>query len=320
MRRALVVGGTGQIGRAVVPALVADDWDVRVLTRGELAGGDVVRAWGAEPVVGDRHDASALAGALAGGVDVLVDVVGYDDRDVAALLEQSGQVGSAVVVSSAAVYVDAHGDGFESDEFGDFPVPVGEDQPVVDPGRGTYATGKVAYEQAWAASDVPTTILRPGAIHGPGCRQPREWVFVKRALDGRDVRVLAYDGQSRFQTTSTAAIAELVRLAAASPAHRVLNAADPDAPTVAQIAQAVDGVMGTTSRVVRVPGPPEGNVGATPWSVPRPLVLDSSRAVRELGFVAPGTYADTVAASVEWLVDAARDRDWREVFPAFARM
>ncbi|ROS30457.1 NAD(P)-dependent oxidoreductase [Cellulomonas sp. PhB150] len=319
MATALVIGGSGQIGRAAVPALVADGWDVRVLTRGSRAV-DAVQAAGAVAVAGDRHDADALARALRGGVDVVVDVVAYDDRDADALLARAAEIGSAVVVSSAAVYLDDRGDGFESETFGTFPVPIGEDQPTVGPGRDSYATGKVALERAWAASSVPTTILRPGAIHGPGCVQPREWVFVKRALDGRDVRVLAYDGESRFHTTATAVLGELVRLAAASPAHRVLNAVDPEAPTVAEIATLVDGVMGTTSRIVRLPGAPREGVGSTPWAVPTPLVLDMARAHEQLGYVAPGGYGDTVAAAVEWLVDVAGDADWREVLPGFARM
>ncbi|KQR17660.1 hypothetical protein ASF78_00085 [Cellulomonas sp. Leaf334] len=310
----MVIGGSGQIGRAVVPALLDDGWDVRVLARHDADVG------GARLVRGDREDRDALDEALAGGVDVLVDVVAYDDRQATALTERADRIGSAVVISTAGVYVDDAGDGFESDEFGSFPVPLTEDQPTVGPGRDSYATGKVALEQAWAASPVPTTVLRPGAIHGPGCVQPREWTFVKRVLDGRDVRVLAYDGLSRFHTTSTAVLGELVRLSARQPGDRVLNAADPQALTVAEIAAAVDAVMGVTSRLVTVPGGPVDGVGLTPWSVPRPLVLDMRRAQDELGYVAPGGYADTVGACVEWLVEAAAARDWREAFPGFVRM
>lgn len=314
MATALVIGGSGQIGRAVVPALLDDGWDVRVLARHDADVG------GALLVRGDRQDPDALDEALAGGVDVLVDVVAYDDRQATALIERADRIGSAVVVSSAGVYVDGAGEGFETDAFGSFPVPVTEDQPTVAPGRDSYATGKVALEQAWAVSSVPTTVLRPGAIHGPGCIQPREWTFVKRVLDGRDVRVLAYDGLSRFHTTSTAVLGELVRLSARQPGDRVLNAADPDALTVAEIAAAVDAAMGVTSRLVTVPGDPVDGVGLTPWSVPRPLVLDMRRARDELGYVAPGGYADTVGACVAWLVEAASARDWREAFPGFVRM
>ncbi|MBT0995568.1 NAD(P)H-binding protein [Cellulomonas sp. DKR-3] len=320
MRTALVIGGSGQIGLAAVPALVADGWSVRALVR-TAEGAETASGLGAVPVVADRHDESALDEALGTGVDALVDVVAYDDRDAAPLLARADRIGSAVVVSSAAVYVDGRGGGFETEEFADFPVPVTEDQPTVEPGRDTYATGKVALERAWLEGPVPTTVLRPGAIHGPGCRQPREWTFVKRVLDGRDVRVLAFDGASRFATTSTRVLGELVRLAAAAPGDRVLNAADPDAPTVAEIAAAVDAAMGVTSRTVTVPGEPVDGVGLTPWAVPRPVVLAMDRAAATLGYVAPGRYAETVPAAVEWLVAQVRGgADWREAFPGFVRM
>src|SRR3954454_6515673 len=103
MATALVLGGSGQIGRACVPALLGDGWDVRVLCRGSGGHEAEVRSWGAEPVLGDRSDGDALDRALAGGVDVLVDTIGYDDRHAAALLERADRIGSAVVVSSAAV-------------------------------------------------------------------------------------------------------------------------------------------------------------------------------------------------------------------------
>lgn len=320
MRTALVIGGTGQIGRAAVPALVADGWEVRVLSRGGRHDAATVERWGATTVVGDRKDPDVLDRALHGGVDVVVDVVGYDDRDAAALLEHRDRVGSAVVVSSAAVYVDDAGDGFETDTFGTFPVPIDESQPTVDAGRDTYATGKVALERAWLDSDVPTTSLRAAAIHGPGCVQPREWTFVRRVLDGRDVRVLAYGGGSRFQTVGTAVLAELVRLASARPGDRVLNAADPDAPTVAEIARVVDATLGAESTTVTFPGPPRESLGLTPWAVPHPLVLAMDRAGRELGYQAPGPYAVTAPDGIRWVADEAARRDWREAFPGFVRM
>lgn len=322
MATALVIGGSGQIGRAAVHALLADGWDVRVLTRDGERHGALVRGWGAEHVPGDRRDPAALARAVRRGVDVLVDVVAFDDRDAQAVLAHRAEIGAAVVVSSAAVYVDAAGDGLEGERFGTFPDPTGEDQPTVAPGRGGYAAGKVALEQTWlAADDVPATVLRPGAVHGPGGVQPREWLFVKQALDRRPVRVLAYDGASRFHTTSTALLGELVRCAAAHPGRRVLNAADPRALTVAQIAAAVDACTGHDPRTVTFAGPPVAGVGATPWSVPGPLVLDTRRAAVELGHATPDGYEVTVRAAVEDLLrTAARTEDWRAAFPGFTRM
>ena len=94
MTTALVIGGSGQIGRAVVPALLGDGWDVRVLARNDADVG------GARLVLGDRDDPAALDEALAGGVDVLVDVVAYDDREATAL--SSGPTGSGRRSSSQA--------------------------------------------------------------------------------------------------------------------------------------------------------------------------------------------------------------------------
>src|SRR3954447_10277299 len=70
-----------------------------------------------------------------------------------------------------------------------------------------------------------------------------------------------------------------------------VNAGDPDVPTVAEIARAVDEVLGATSQVVTFGGPPAGDVGATPWSVPDPVVMAMSAAARELGYVPVHDYA-----------------------------
>src|SRR5262249_10910128 len=152
------------------------------------------------------------------------------------------------------------------------PVPIPETQPTVDPGPETYSTRKIALERT-LFDDVatPVTVLRPGPIHGPGSQLPREWWFVKRILDGRRVIPLAYRGTSRFHTTSVANVAAVTRVAIEAPANRVLNIADPSAPTVAEIARAIAQHMGYEGQILEVPGgayPPP--LGRTPYSVPRP--------------------------------------------------
>jgi hypothetical protein len=58
------------------------------------------------------------------------------------------------------------------------------------------------------------------------------------------VRLLAYRGCSRCHPTATANLAELIRLAATHLGNRVLNAGDPQAPTVREIAAHIDAVLG----------------------------------------------------------------------------
>ncbi len=95
---------------------------------------------------------------------------------------------------------------------------------------------------------LPVTLLRPAAIQGPYSRMQRELYVVKRAVDHRPVRALVHGGTSRFHTSSTEVIAELVRLAAAHPGTRVLNATDPRAPTVPEIAASIDAITGHDCR------------------------------------------------------------------------
>ncbi|MEW1823831.1 NAD-dependent epimerase/dehydratase family protein [Streptomyces sp. NPDC088196] len=318
MKRAVVIGAGGQIGRPAVHALVRDGWEVTAASRGgtrDPAWPDDVRT-----VRLDREDDTALAALIGDGCDVLVDMVAYGARHARQLTALADRVGSAVVVSSVSVYEDDRGRGFDTqdqpDGFPEYPVPLTEKQPTVRPGESTYSTRKAALEHELLAAEgqLPVTVLRPGAVHGPYSPLPRELYFVKRNLDGRRTRVLAYGGESRFHTSGTRNIAELIRLAAAAPGSRVLNAGDPQAPTAAEIGRAVDAVMGVESETVFLDAP-NGPVGASPWSVERPVVVDMTAAERELGYRPVATYAESLPETVEWLKAQLAGRDWREAFP-----
>ncbi|MFK0102243.1 NAD-dependent epimerase/dehydratase family protein [Streptomyces sp. NPDC091040] len=321
---AWVLGATGQIGRAAVRALSEDGWEVTAASRG--GGRDERWDDGVRAVALDRDEEDALAAALGPGCDVLVDMVAYGRQHAAQLTGLADRIGSVVVVSSGAVYEDEKGHSFDTQaEPGGapcYPVPISESLAAVAPGEDTYAARKIRLERdLLAAGDaLPATLLRAGAVHGPHCRSPRELYFVKRALDGRTRRVLAYGGASRFHPVHSVNVAELIRLAAARPGSRVLNAADPQAPTVAEIGEAVDAVLGLSTETVLMPGDPtpEG-VGSTPWSAPHPIVYDMSAAERELGYRPVTGYAESLPETVEWIAGQLAGRDWREAYPAMLR-
>jgi nucleoside-diphosphate-sugar epimerase len=65
MATVFVSGGTGVLGRATIPQLLASGHTVRALTRGE-ANDAAIRALGAEPVRGDLFDPDSLRQAVAG--------------------------------------------------------------------------------------------------------------------------------------------------------------------------------------------------------------------------------------------------------------
>jgi nucleoside-diphosphate-sugar epimerase len=314
-KSAFVLGGTGQVGRAVVRRLLEQGWSVTAGARASSLPPDLTGAAKLVPL--DRTKPGALRGTLEDDVDVVVDVVPFTEEDARQLIELTGRIGSIVAVSSAAVYADGEGRSIDtqSEAFPRFPVPIRERQPTVAPGDESYATRKVAMEQALLAGAIPTTVVRPGAIQGVGARNPRELYFVKRILDGRRFVPLAYRGATRFHTTSVENLAELVWLAAERPGRRILNCGDPDPPSALEISRAIAASLGHTWTELLLPGAPIGPVGDTPWSAERSIVLDMLEAELEVRYRPVVSYERSVERLSEWLVESLRDRDWREAFP-----
>ena len=317
-RSAFILGGTGLVGQAVVRRLAEGGWDVVAASRGEREVPSDVAA--AARVVTIDRTADDLAAAVGDRVDVLVDVVPFRREDAEQLLALKSRVGSLIAISSAAVYADAKGrtldEATDLESFPELPVPISERQATVAPGDETYATRKAAIERALLGQrTIPATVVRPGAIHGPGDLMSREWYFAKRALDGRRAVVLAHRGASRFQTTAAENLAELVRLAAQRPGTRVFNCGDPDAPTVVEIGRAIAAALDHEWAEVLLSGPPLGSVGDHPWGVPRPFVLDTTAAELELGYRPVTTYAAAAPATCEWLRQVTAGREWQEALP-----
>lgn len=320
-RRAVIIGGTGQLGSATTRALLDDGWAVTVAHRGEreLPSGTLD---GAETAIVDRADADAVV-ALCRGADLVLDCVAYAPADAEVHGRLVGDVGSVVVISTASVYLGENGTWLDvatgEDDFPVFPVPVTEAHPIVDSDDDGYSAQKAALERALLAIDgLPVTILRPGAIHGPHSPALREWFFIKRALDGRARVPLAFAGATRFSTSASVNVAELVRLAGEHPGRRVLNAVDDPAPTALEIGQAVFAHLGHGGEFVLLDGPAVDGVGAHPWAVPKPLVLSMEGARSALGYEAVGSHRATIGSAIDWMLDAVRDADWRERFPALA--
>jgi nucleoside-diphosphate-sugar epimerase len=321
-RRAFIIGGTGQIGIAIAADLLAAGWEVRIGARGNRTPPARLVAGGASFVPVDRDQPGALARALAGGADAVIDTAAYGPAQGRQLLNIQDDVGALIVISSSSVYRDGEGrtlDEAAHNGFPAFPAPIREDQATVDPGDATYSTRKVALERLLLdAATVPVTILRPAAVHGLGSSHPREWWFVKRMLDRRPVIPLAYQGRSRFHTSSALNIAALTRIALDRPATRLLNIADPQPLTVAEIGALIGKHMGYSGSFANVPteGYP-APVGGSPWSVQRDFLLDVS-AARALGYRPVTDYAGTIGAICDALNRFKGSDDWRRLFPGLA--
>lgn len=310
MARAVLIGGTGMIGRAAARALAEDGWEVVAVSRsGTLPDG--LAELGIHSVAADRADETQLRAALGSGADVVYDSVAMRREHGEQLNGLDGLVGSLVVISTASVYADDEGRAFDGEggEPPRFPVPIVESQRTAEPGDATYSTQKAELEQTLLQGPLPTTLIRACAVHGRGAQNPRELFFVKRAVDGRRRVALSWNGESRFNTASVANLAELIRLAAAQPADRILNGGDPDPPSTLEICHAIGNALEYEFEPVLLPADEFGN----PWGVPSssPLVVSMEAAERELGYRPVTTYPEAVKETCTWLVaELERGRSW----------
>jgi nucleoside-diphosphate-sugar epimerase len=162
--RALVLGGSVFVGKRLVRALQAADYEVTVLNRGKTPA---QLPAGVEHLAADRTDMGAMRAALANREwDVVHDISGFvmaaGGSDIASLIELlDGRVGSYVFCSSIMAYDQALAGVF----------PWRESQPSNPEGTSTYGGFKAVAERLLmdrhAATGFPASVVRPAAIYGP---------------------------------------------------------------------------------------------------------------------------------------------------------
>ncbi|MFK0245368.1 NAD-dependent epimerase/dehydratase family protein [Amycolatopsis azurea] len=310
MSHAVIFGGTGLIGRAAARRLLAIGWEVTTVGRERSRMPEDVAAAGGRFVAADRADPDRLAAALGAGADLVVDCLCFTAVHARDLLPLLGDVGSTVMISSKAVYVDGAGNHVNSAVAPDFGGPVRESQPTMAPRedidyrtRDGYGANKVAAERVLLDSGHPVTVLRPSKVHGDGAAKPCEWVFVKRVLDRREVVFLSRGGSGVDHPSAAANVAALIETAANNPGRRVLNSADPDAPGALEISRIVAGHLGHRWEEVLLDDRAPAGLGLHPWDRLPGIRLDMTAAGR-LGYRPAGDYLGTVTAELDWLVSA----------------
>lgn len=308
----MVIGGTGQVGRAIARRLHDAGWRVVVIARGLAPLPAELRVDGVTVHRADRTDSDALAAAIGESTRLLVDCACFTAAHANGLRPLLPEVESTVFLSSKAVYVDGSGRHVNSAEPPRFDSPIKESQTTLAPSdtnhyanRSDYGAAKVAAEQILLDDGHPVTVLRASKVHGPGGRRPLEWVFVKRVVDGRPVVLVSHRGRGSDHPTGAVNLAALVETVAAQPGRRILNIADPDAPDGAAIAAIVAAHFEHSWRILRLPEDDDPMLGRHPWDRVPPIRLDLTAAAT-LGYRPVGGYADTVVPTLDWLAGLAR--------------
>ena len=164
MSRVVVIGATGHIGSYLVPRLVRGGHEVIALSRGAREPYQRSPQWREVTSVTVDRDAEDAAGTFGRRVaalapDVVIDLICFTAPSAAQLVEAL-RPARPLLVHCGTIWV--HGPARR--------VPVTEDEPRT--GYGEYGAGKVEIEallhRETLAGGVPSVVLHPGHISGPG--------------------------------------------------------------------------------------------------------------------------------------------------------
>src|ERR1700754_1676094 len=164
MSHVVVIGATGHIGTYLVPRLVRAGHEVTALSRGKREPYHSSPEWNkvtSLAVDRDAEDAEGTFGARIAALhpDVVIDLVCFTAGSARQLVEALRPT-RPLLVHCGTIWV--HGPALR--------VPVTEDEPRT--AYGEYGTGKMEIEallhRETLAGGVPTVILHPGHISGPG--------------------------------------------------------------------------------------------------------------------------------------------------------
>lgn len=101
--------------------------------------------------------------------------------------------------------------------------------------------------------------------------------------------------------TAASNVAALIETIAEQPGRRVLNVADPDAPTAAAIVGRIAELTGWRGRLELLTEEPRRSEARRPWFAEHPIVLDTS-AVEARGYTPAGTALDLLSEEADWVL------------------
>jgi uncharacterized protein YbjT (DUF2867 family) len=227
-KQILVTGGTGTLGRLVVPLLLDAGRNVRVLSRGRGEAED-----GIELVTGDLDTGEGIDAAVE-EAEIIVHLAGSskgDEIKTLNLVKAVSRAGAPHLVYISVVGADR--------------VPV---ESRIDRAMFGYVASKLAAERVVAESGLPWTTLRATQFHD---------LMLTTARQMARLPVVPVPSGVRFQPVDTGEVAaELVELALGAPAGLVPDVAGPRVYEMAELVRSYLRASGKRRPIVpvRLPG------------------------------------------------------------------
>ncbi len=231
MRNILVTGGTAFVSRYTAEFFLRLGDRVWVVNRHSRP-----QSPGVIPIRADRrHLGNCLRGIH---FDAVLDITAYTSEDVASLLDALDSFSDYILVSSSAVYPETLAQPFREDQ------PCG---PNIH--WGSYGLGKLGAERTLLERFPQGYILRPPYLYGPMQNLYREPFVFDCALSGRPF-YLPGEGDMPLQFFHVEDLCRLMEaLLTHHPAHRILNAGNPQSVSVRQWVELCYAVCGASLRL-----------------------------------------------------------------------
>jgi nucleoside-diphosphate-sugar epimerase len=302
MTHVLVIGGTGPTGIPLVRGLVERGIDVTIVHRGLHERVETPAA--VAHVHTDPYDDEALRELFDGArFDVVVAMYGRLRR-IAEL--SAGRTGQFVSVGGVPAYA-GWMNPWVHDPAG-LPVPVAEDAPIVqrleDDEKGYRI---VRTEETVFAHHPDASHFRYPYVYGPHQLVPREWLVVRRILDGREQIIVADDGLTLHHHGFTENLAHALLLAVEQPdaaAGKIFNVGDEEVLSLRQVIELIAHALGRPMEIVSMPfaiAVPARPLLTQP--LPTHRVLDLGRVRADLGYRDRVPAREAVARTARWLVE-----------------
>lgn len=270
LKKILLIGGSGFVGRALVPVLRSTGNEVFVLNRGARP------VEGTTQLIADRDDPCAVSRHTA-AFDVVIDTSGYTGKQVQTAFSVFGKnAGRWIHLSSAAVYRETP-----------------DHLPTeVDPVGGAEVWGSYGADKSDAdaflikQTDCPVAILRPPYLYGPNNANDRETFVWSRVLTGRAV-IVPGDGSAQLQFLHVHDLARIIAhlTGADFGARAIYNVAEPETMNAEAWVRRVASASGTEAEII------PGQVHATGITARKyfpfrdyPCALDVSNFLRDFNW------------------------------------
>ncbi|HEY3028192.1 MAG TPA: NAD-dependent epimerase/dehydratase family protein [Pyrinomonadaceae bacterium] len=301
--RILVLGGTKFVGPHVVRNLAEHGHDVTIFHRGQT---ETELPPSVRHVHGDFINFSDHVRTLRNiKPEVVLDMVPFHEEDAQRVKAFKGVARRAVVISSGDVYR-AFGRIWRTEPGDPDPVPLTEDSPLRQ--KLTHAGldyNKTAVERAVMDDpELPVTILRLPATHGPGDAQHRLHQYIKRMDDGRPAILLdEVHAAWRWARGYVEDVAYAIVLAVMNEraAGRTYNVCYPVAFTEVDWVKKITQVIGWKGQVIALPAQrlPESLRNET-LDLRQQYDVDSGRIRRELGYAEVVSFDEALRRTIEW--------------------